>query len=72
MFFDQGSDRLNYDLTYAEVLDRLSAVNREKLQAAIDRLVRPSLHTYHGLRPGFLDTQGAKYRKRVSANKSAF
>ena len=72
IFFDQGGDKLNYDLTYAAAMNWLSPANQAKLQAAIDKLVRPSLHTYHGLRSGFLDAQGAKQRKRVSANKSAF
>ena len=72
MFFDQGGDKFNYDLTYDAAMTGLSDENKATLQKAMDKLVRPSLHTYHNFRPGFLDAQGAKYKKRVSANKSAF
>ena len=68
VFLDQSRNKLNWGLTYAAAMAGLSDENKAKLQTGMNKLVRPSLHTYHGLRPGFLDAQGAKYRKRVSAN----
>ena len=72
IFFDQNRDKLNYNLTYDAAMAALSDENKAKFQERMDKLVRPSLHISHNLRPGFLNEQGAKYRKRVSANKSAF
>lgn len=61
MFFDQNGNKLNYDLTYDAAMAALSPENRAKLQERMDKLVQPSLHTYHNLRPDFLGEQGAKY-----------
>ena len=72
MFFDHSGRKLNYDLTYNEAMRRLSPENLSKLREGMDSLVRPSLYIYSLLRPGFIYEQGAKYGKRVSANKSAF
>lgn len=72
MFFDQDGRKLNYDLTYEAAMAGLSSDNQKKLQDSMDSLVRPSLYIYSILRSDFLYWQGAKYLKRVSANKSAF
>ena len=53
IFMNRDRTAINYDVTYEEVMARLSPENQATLQAGMSDLARPSLHTYHRLRPGF-------------------